>query len=308
MVSTGWAGLGAFEPGQTRSSQGAGAPTQPNESGSVAVPLQPPSRPAPRHAWSQRYGPLELPQMPQDPNDAPLMAREPVVKSGDVPYSFYFSRIAYSGTSLWGYASWSVDFPKADRQFLLGVERLVETLDLYPFENAVLLDSEALRDFPFLYAVEVGHMQLSEAEQEGLRNYLLSGGFLMVDDFWGTDEWEHFEWQMSQVLPGYAIETLPMDHPIFHTFYDIPRVRQVPNLGLARQVAAGISDVTWEKDGYEAEVLGIFDENRRLMVAVNWNCDLGDAWEWAESSEYPLDLSTYAYQIGVNTIVYALTH
>lgn len=246
--------------------------------------------------------------MPQDPDDAPLARREPLLRDGNVPYDFYFSRIAYSGTALWGYASWSVDFPKADRQFLLGVRRLIETLDLYPFENAMLLDSEKLRDFPFLYAVEVGHMLLTPSERDGLRNYLLSGGFLMVDDFWGSLEWAHFVRQMSEVLPGFTIEPVPMDHPLFHTFYDINRVVQVPNLGLARDFRRGISTKTWEQDGYTAEVLGIFDENRRLMVAINWNCDLGDAWEWAESFEYPLEFSTYAYQIGVNTIVYAMTH
>ncbi len=246
--------------------------------------------------------------MPQDPGDAPLAGREPLVKESGAAYNFYFARAAYSGTSLWGYASWSVDFPKADRQFLLGVRRLVETLDLYPFENAMLLDSERLREFPFLYAVEVGHMVLSPAEREGLRNYLLSGGFLMVDDFWGSEQWRQFELQMKQVLPGYAIEPLPLDHPLFHTFYEIPRVIQVPNLALARDFREGRSTQTWEEDGYVAEVLGIFDQNRRLMVAINWNCDLGDAWEWAESYEYPLEFSTYAYQIGVNTIVYAMTH
>lgn len=277
------------------------SPLQPSNLGS---PTGQPER-SPRR---RSYGPMDVPAMPQDPRDAALPAREPLLREGRVPYSFYFSRIAYSGVPKFGYASWTVDFPKADRQLMLGVRRLIETLDLYPFENALLLDSEELRDFPFLYAVEVGHMVLSAEEKNGLRDYLLTGGFLMVDDFWGDKEWAEFEREISEVLPGYQVEKLPMDHAIFHTFYDIERVVQVPNLRLARNVRLGLSKQTWEFEGFVAEVHGIFDEHRRLMVAINWNGDLGDAWEWAESSEYPLEFSRYAYEIAVNTIVYAMTH
>jgi hypothetical protein len=125
----------------------------------------------------------------------------------------------------------------------------------------------------------------------------------VVDDFWGTEEWTSFERQMRKVFPDRTIREIPYDHPLFHSYYDIEEVVQVPNMGQA--IAGG---PTHEADGYTPAVRGIFDDENRLMVAINWNTDLGDGWEWAELPNYPLKYSTYAVQIGVNTIVYALSH
>jgi hypothetical protein len=127
--------------------------------------------------------------------------------------SFYFSRAAYSGGGRFGFGrSWRTDYPKADQQFLTVLRRLT-ILDASERENPVRLDDPALRRFPFLYAVEVGRMDLSEAEVRGLRDYLLAGGFLVVDDFWGTAEWRRFELQMRRVFPGRRIVDLPLSHP-----------------------------------------------------------------------------------------------
>jgi hypothetical protein len=176
-------------------------------------------------------------------------------------------------------------------------------VDAYDNGFPVRLDDPELRRLPYLYAVEVGHMDLTPAEVSGLRDYLLAGGFLVVDDFWGTEEWNSFAGQMAKVFPDRKIVDLPMDHPLFHTYYDIDRIVQVPNSG---QATAG--GPTWESDGYVPMVRGIMDDDGRLMVAINWNTDLGDGWEWAELPEYPLEYSSYAFQIGANTIVYALSH
>ena len=146
-------------------------------------------------------------------------------------------------------------------------------------------------------------MQLTEAEVVGLRDYLLAGGFLLIDDFWGTFEWMNFEAEMRRVLPGYAIVDLPLDHPLLSVFYEIEELVQVPNV---RQGQMG--GPTWEQDGYRPALRGIFDEKGRLMVAINWNTDLGDAWEWAENPYYPLKYSNFAYQLGINSIVYAMSH
>lgn len=146
-------------------------------------------------------------------------------------------------------------------------------------------------------------MALTEAEVEGLRRYLQAGGFLVVDDFWGTIEWENFQAQFQRILPGYPIVDMPLTHPIFNCFYDVQEIVQVPNVGQGMQ-----GGPTWESDGYYPEVKGIFDEDGRLMVVINWNTDLGDAWEWAENPYYPLRFSTYAYQMGVNFIIYAMSH
>ncbi len=217
-------------------------------------------------------------------------------------HEFYFTRAVYSDFTARRRGSWTTDYPKADRQFLIGLTRLTN-IDASPWENPVRLDDPDLRRFPFIYAVEVGYMSLSEPEVKGLRDYLAAGGFLMIDDFWGSFEWANFEVQIRRVLPDYAIVDLPPDHPIFSSFYNIKEILQVPNVGLG--IRGG---PTHERDGYVPHLRGIFDNDGRLLVAINWNTDLGDAWEWAENPLYPLKFSNFAYQMGVNIIVYAMSH
>jgi len=226
-------------------------------------------------------------------------ARDPGARPSPVrDHEFTFARAAYGS---FGRPSWSTDYPKADRQFLIGVKRLTR-LDAFDWEFPVLLDDPELRRYPFLYAVEVGYMALSDSEVEGLRSYLLAGGFLVVDDFWGTYEWANFEAEMARVLPGRPIVDLPPDHPVFNAVFEIDEVLQVPGIRNAR------NGRTWERDGYVPACRGIYDEEGRLLVLVNWNTDLGDAWEWAESPYYPLRYSTFAYQLGINAIVYGMSH
>jgi hypothetical protein len=219
-------------------------------------------------------------------------------------HAFYFTRGMYTdwrgGFGRFGRA-WATDYPKADQQFLTVLRRLTN-LDAYASEHAMALDDPELRRYPFLYMLEVGYMDLRAPEVEGLRNYLLAGGFLFIDDFWGTREWQNFEEQMRRVLPEHPIRELPLEHPIFRTFYEIREILQVPAIGNIRRGR------TWEQDGYEPAVRGIFDERGRLLVMINWNTDIGDAWEWAEQPDYPLKYSTFAYQMGVNAIVYAMSH
>ncbi len=222
-----------------------------------------------------------------------------------IPHEFYFSRVAYSGFGgFYGRGgSWSTDYPKADQIFLSFIDRLLPNLDAYLSEFVVFLDDPDLRRFPFLYALEVGRMALRPAEIEGLRGYLLQGGFLVIDDFWGTREWANFEYEIQQVLPGYEIVDLDIDHNIFTTFYEIDEIIQVPNVGNGTR-----GGPTWERDGFIPMVKGIHDEKGRLMVIINWNTDLGDAWEWADDPYYPFVYSKYAYEMGVNFIVYAMSH
>ncbi len=254
--------------------------------------------PVRRHAFD-----MPLLEDPRDPA-GPCVAE----RWSDQPHEFYFTRAAYSGYGLQGgFASWSVDYPKADRQFMVGVQRLINHLDLSGCENPILLDDPELSRFPFLYAVEVGYMSLTDAEVQGLRRYLLAGGFLVIDDFWGTLEWSNAEAELARVLPEYRITDLPLDHALFHCFYDVREIVQVPNLAVGRENARS-GYPTHEKDGFVPRVRGISDENGRLLVVLNWNSDLGDAWEWAEDPYYPLRFSTYAYQVGINFIVYAMSH
>jgi len=212
---------------------------------------------------------------------------------------FYFTRAVYTGLRR---RNWAIDYPKADRQLMVGVRRLLDNLDAFESEHPVRLDDPELRRFPFLYAVEVGHMAMTDAEVDGLRRYLQAGGFLVVDDFWGSWEWAIFDEEIHRVLPGCTIVDLPRDHPVFSAFYDIRAFQQVPN------VMNAMTGQTWEKDGYTPHYRGIFDDKGRLLVAINNNTDLGDAWEWAERPEYPLKYSTFAYQMAVNLIVYGMSH
>ena len=228
------------------------------------------------------------------------------INRGNGLHEFYFTRAIYSswsrGYGRRGRGSWATDWPKADVQFLWGLKRLTN-IDAYDFDNPVTLDNPDLRRYPFLYMLEVGAMQLTPPEVEGLRGYLTAGGFLFVDDFWGTYEWQVFEHEIYRVLPNYEIVELPLDHALFSNFYVIEEILQVPNVGNGR---SGYG--TWEQDGYVPHVRAIFDDDGRLLVLINWNTDLGDAWEWAEDPWYPLAYSNFAYQMAVNAIIYAMSH
>lgn len=216
---------------------------------------------------------------------------------------FFFLRGIYGGGGLgdddWG--RWAIDYPKADQQFLVALRRL-SIVDAYPREFALELDSPALRDHPFVYILEVGGLSLDDRQAQLLRDYLLSGGFLVVDDFWGSWAWRNFERQMRRVFPDRRLVDVPLDHPVFHAFYDIESIIQVPNI---RQGSGG---PTHEGDGIVPRVRGIFDDQGRLMVLANWNTDLGDAWEWADSPTYLLRYSTFAYEMGVNFVIYAMSY
>lgn len=219
-------------------------------------------------------------------------------------HEFYFTRGIYGDAEGaagddWG-PRWAVDYPEADQHFLVALRRL-SGIDAFASDNTVPLDDPSLRDYPFVYILEVGSLRLDDKQATMLREYLLAGGFLIIDDFWGSWAWENFEKQMRKVFPDRVLEEIPMDHQVFHAFYDIDEVVQVPN------VYRAVHGPTYEYDGIIPHVRGIADDTGRLMVIANWNTDLGDAWEWADSPRYPLKYSTYAYEMGINFVVYAMS-
>lgn len=222
-------------------------------------------------------------------------------QSGDPEFTFV--RMVYTGLGPWGYyKGWYTDWPKSDRQFILGVRRLTN-IRVAEQEKTVTLTDPDIFHYPFLYSVECGHWNLTEPEVTGLREYLKRGGFLFCDDFWGSREWETFRQNILRVLPGAVINDLPLSHPVFHSYYDIGRLVQVPNVGNAIY-----SDHTYEQDGFVPHCRGIFNDEGRLIVIINWNTDIGDAWEWADLPGFPAKYSTYAYKIGINAIIYAMSH
>lgn len=239
--------------------------------------------------------------LPLDDED-PELVGELEVAPGE--FEFVFTRLAYSSP---GYRfgrsrnSWTTDWPKADRQFLQGLLRYTRIHARRQEQVLRALDPE-LFAYPFLYAVEPGYLVLSDEEAARIREYLLRGGFLVVDDFHGTREWANFEREIKKVFPDRPIRDVPLSDPIFHCLFDIEELFQVPGLQYL------YSGRTYERDGYNARYAGIYDDSGRIMVMINFNQDLGDAWEWADLPQYPERYTSQAYRLGVNYIVYALTH
>jgi hypothetical protein len=210
-----------------------------------------------------------------------------------------------------GDLTWTTDYPRSDRHLLQGIRRLTR-IETRSVEQVVDLDGSGDEfDFPMMYAVEVGHWDLPDDQAAQLREFLLRGGFLMVDDFHGDQpyhnvysEWQVFLASIKRVFPDRPIVDLESSNPIFHTVYDLNDRFQVPGW-------------EWTRTGltYEAGATGmtphwraIFDDKGRVMVAICHNMDLGDAWEWSDDPRYPEKWARLAYQIAVNYFVYDLTH
>jgi hypothetical protein len=199
---------------------------------------------------------------------------------------------------------WTTDYPKADEQFIFGLRRWCRSsLTITDDPGTVSFEEKTLFEYPFIYAVEPGHMDLSDQDAATLREYLLRGGFLMLDDFWGEYEFRNVQEQMRRVFPDRTIREIPLDHPIFHCYFDIDEVVQVPNFH--RYVYQGI---TYEKGGYVPHYEGILDDQDRVMVFIARNADNGDAWEWIDEAQYPLKYGLAAYRLGMNLIMYSMTH
>lgn len=223
------------------------------------------------------------------------------------PGEYSFARIVYdsphSPYNNWFGGAWRVDYPEADINFMEGIHLWAGTnLRLASQPVHLRATDERLFDYPFAYIVEPGHMELTDVDAAALREYLLRGGFLMLDDFHGEIEWAHARQELKKIFPEYEPKDLPLSHPIFHSFYDLDQVTQVPG------VAALIQGVTYEKGGVTPHYMGIENKNGRLMIFLTRNCDLGDAWEWINDPRYPAHFGLIAYKIGINVVVYAMSH
>jgi hypothetical protein len=200
----------------------------------------------------------------------------------------------------WG---WGIDYPGGDCKFMGGIHRLTG-MRVHTNPNVVGVMDPKLFNFPFIYIVEPGGMYFSDQDAQRLREYFDRGGFLYADDFWGMRERQNFELQMKKVFPDRPIERVPMTHEIFHTFFDIGELIQIPGQG-----AGCYGGPTWEvNDERDPRVYGISDENGRLMVVATYNSDYGDAWEYMDLKCYPEVYSSQAYRVGLNIMIYAMTH
>lgn len=224
---------------------------------------------------------------------------------------FTFVRIKYSSS---GYGSrgsgvWHVDYPDAELNLSYRLQQLT-SMKVNPEGRVLELTDRELFQYPFIYIVEPGELLFSEEEVKNLRRYLLSGGFLMVDDFWGEAQWRNLHQQMKRVFPEREPEELELEHPVFNCVFPIKEKPQIPNvgLGIASQWNGG---VTWELyDAKEPHYRAIFDDKRRMMVIICHNTDLGDGWEREGENEYYFRefSEKKAYPLGINIIFYAMTH
>jgi hypothetical protein len=216
---------------------------------------------------------------------------------------FFFTRLAYSGYGGYGRrGGWTTDWPDADYHFMQGVRRLTG-VDAAEGGRFVQPGDEEVYEYPWIYAVEVGRWSLSDEEGANMREYLLRGGFLMVDDFHGGHEWSSFLAGMRQIFPDRAIVDIPDSDALMDIVFEIDQKIQIPGIGTVG------SGVTWERqDGYPPHWRGVYDDEDRLMVAINHNMDLGDAWEHADDPRYPESMTSLAYRFGINYVMYAMTH
>ena len=201
-----------------------------------------------------------------------------------------------------GYSSWTIDYPRSDRHLTAAVRRLTRVQARSAEQPVNLEDGDDVYNWPWLYGVEVGHWELTDQQVAKFRDFLLRGGFFMCDDFHGTQEWEVFLASMQRVFPDRPIVELDDRDPLFHTIFDLDDRYQVPGAQFVR------SGRTYEQDGIEARWRGIYDDKGRLMVAICHNMDLGDSWEHADDPWYPERFSALGLRIGVNYIVYSMTH
>ena len=222
---------------------------------------------------------------------------------------FHFVRMYYDnygggyggGFRGYGRGSFSTDYPEAEEHFTLGVGRLTR-VDIGQQPRLIQVNDDMLFDYPWMYAVEVGHWRLDDTEAARLREYLLRGGFLMTDDFHGTREWQVFVESMQRVFPDRPIVEIPDEDEVKHVLYDLHDHIQIPGIAALR------FGRTYEQDGVEPHWRGIYDDEGRLMVAINFNMDLGDAWELANEPYYPEPMTALATRFAVNYVIYAMTH
>jgi hypothetical protein len=236
-------------------------------------------------------------QLPNAPDDrfAGLQWRFVRIKyrhkfeNGRVPQEFYGE-------------PWGIDAPAAEQN----LSRRVKTATAIQVEDPILLtlDDPRLFELPWIYFVEPSSMRLQEHEIPILREFLLRGGSAYMDDFHGPAEWADFEAQMKKLFPDRPIVEVPKDHPVFSVFYKLDGYPQVAGLG------SFLAGRTWERGGVVQHLRTILDDHGRPMMFINWNTDMGDGWEWSNALEYPgyIKYTAMAYRMGINEIVYALTH
>ena len=239
-------------------------------------------------------------------------ATAPLPADYRVPGEFVVGRLMFPSARSFGWfgrgdwtqggTAWAVDYPKGDR-FLARILRRLTRINTRSVEQPVNLDDgDDVFDWPFLVAGLPGMWDLTDAQAEKLRTYLLRGGFLLCDSFFGTREWAGFVRGMKRIFPDRQIIDLPDDHPLLHTVYDLSTHEMVPNWNALQ------SGVPYRADGNVPHWRAVLDDHGRAMVVIAFNNDLGDSWQWADDPGYPEKSASLGLKMSVNFVVYAMTH
>ncbi len=203
-----------------------------------------------------------------------------------------------------GRTNWTVDYPKGDRFFAAALRRLTR-LDVRSVEQPVNPDDgDDIYNWPYLHAGMPGSWRLTEAQAARLRDYLLRGGFLLCDSFFGTQEWASFEEGLRLIFPKREVVEIPEDDTIFHLVYNLDERYQVGNFRSMMRDASR----PYRADGAVARWRAVKDDRGRIVIAMAFNSDLGDSWQLADEPRYPEKYSALGLRIGVNYVVYAMTH
>jgi hypothetical protein len=201
-----------------------------------------------------------------------------------------------------GGVSWTQDYPRADRHFAVTLRRLTRVHTRSVEQPVNPDDGDDIFNWPFLAAGEMGDWKLSGEQISKVREYLLRGGFLMLDDFWGAQEWGRFMETMREIVPDRPIVDIENSDPLFHIVYDLNNRYQI----LGQWALTGRMAERWV--GTTPGWRGIYDDKHRLIVAITFNNDVGDSWEYADDPYYPEKYSALGIRLGVNDVVYAMTH
>ena len=208
--------------------------------------------------------------------------------------------------------SWAIDTPDSDLNLSYRLQQMT-SMKVDPDGRYLRLTDPELAEYPFIYIVEPGGLNLSDDEVSALRRYLLNGGFLMLDDFWGAAQWDNMAGELKKVLPERTFSELPMDHPVYTAVFQIKAKGQVPSVYLGMQSEYDPDRRTWEDHGPDSEQVhhrGLFDDKGRLMVLALHNTDNGDGWEREGESDYYFKnfSEKIAYPLGINVMFYVMTH
>ena len=226
--------------------------------------------------------------------------------SADPEAEFHMARLKYAsgqGQRAWR-PWWAIDYPEAEFHLTRGLSRLT-SLDVADDSRHLQLTDEEIFDYPWLFAQQAGRWYLGAAEVAQLREYVGRGGFLVVDDFHGEYDWQVMSDALRRAFPDWPIQPLPEDHALMNVLYDLDQNTQIPG---RRHLYRALGGKIEARLYGPAEWHGIHDEQGRLVVAINYNMDMGDAWEHADDPVYPVPMTSLAYRFAVNYIVYAMTH